>query len=291
MSGADGVVSVACPAKLNLHLQVVGRRADGYHELRTIFQTIDLADQLEIELTDDGRVELEVGGPCGVGLSSGPDNLVVRAARRGLDLWGRGQGVRCRLVKQIPFGAGLGGGSSDAAATLNTLRRLLAKDSPQTTAECWRVARELGADVGFFLVGGTALGVGRGDEVVPLPPLPPRRLGLLLPAIEISSAAVFRSLAAPNVSAIAPALLPTANEAAWRWSALDTAWNDLQDPVFALEPRLETLARRLAAAGASRVQLSGSGSALFGLFEGEPPDRLDGLPDDCRYLVVETTPG
>ena len=149
-------------AKINLHLQVVGRRADGYHELRTLFQTIDLHDTVGVELGGEGvRLEVRRGD-----VPSDEGNLAVRAALAYVQRWAPHQGVRLWLDKRIPVGGGLGGGSSNAATVLLALQDLLGDPAP--VGELWSLARELGADVPYFLLGGTALGVGRGDEVFPV---------------------------------------------------------------------------------------------------------------------------
>src|SRR5579885_1660078 len=180
-------------AKINLTLDVLGRRADGYHELVTVMQEIDLYDTLCLTTADDGKVQLL----CSVPELNNTENLVVRAAelvrrQRGLE-----QGVRIELLKRIPVAAGLGGGSSDAAAVLLALQRQL----PLSPTDLLDLAAALGSDVPFFLTGGLALCEGRGERVQPLDAqLPPsmRWLLLLKPAISISTAAVFRSLSASD---------------------------------------------------------------------------------------------
>lgn len=154
-------VEVLAPAKVNLSLEVLGRRADGYHELMTVFQAIDLCDVLTIEESDTLSLTVEGDAPAS------EENLVLRATRA---LWARspGRGARLHLQKEIPAGAGLGGGSSDAAAALVGLNRLWAAGLGQE--ELVGIGRELGADVPFFLYGGAALGAGRGDVIEPLPP-------------------------------------------------------------------------------------------------------------------------
>ncbi|MCZ7650775.1 MAG: hypothetical protein M5U13_06255 [Thermoanaerobaculia bacterium] len=132
------------PAKVNLHLQVVGRRPDGYHELRTVFQTIDLEDRLLLALGGQG-IEIECDG---AGLPAGGENLAARAAAAFAARFAPGLAVRIRLEKRIPVGGGLGGGSSDAATVLLALRALLGR--PGSAADLWEAARELGADVPFF---------------------------------------------------------------------------------------------------------------------------------------------
>jgi 4-diphosphocytidyl-2-C-methyl-D-erythritol kinase len=288
--GADGglLQRVPSPAKINLHLQVVGRREDGYHELRTIFQTLDLVDYLDIELTENPGVDLEVRG---ADLSSGPDNLVHRAAVACLERWGdQRQGVRILLDKQIPLGAGLGGGSSNAATTLMAMHRLLGVGA-QAEPALWEMARELGADVPFFLVGGTALGVGRGDEVVALPDLAPRRLGLALPGQEISSREIFEGLPRMPRRPLAPSILSWMRNGVC-WETRPEMWNELESSVLEKYPGLQAVRHALLESGAEEARLSGSGSALYAIYPvGETiPPRIVDLPDRCRFLSVATCP-
>ena len=269
-------------AKVNLHLQVVGRRPDGFHELRTLFQTVDLADELEVALAGPG-VTLEVSG---ADLPSGPANLAHRAATAFLERWGGGRGARLRLRKRIPVGAGLGGGSSNAAAVLRALQRLLG--SPAAPAELWKVARELGADVPYFLVGGTALGVGRGDEVIPLPDLPERRLLLALPPLEILTREVFAELGELTGEPLEPRISSLVQCGELGWEALAWCANDLERPVFRRWPELARLHRELLEAGAMTARLSGSGTALWAAFAGEPDLDPRRLTVDCRLQLVRT---
>jgi len=270
-------------AKLNLHLEVAGRRPDGYHELRTIFQTIDLADEIEIERGGDG-VALEVAG---AELSAGAANLAHRAATAFLRRWpdGRG-GVRLRLTKRIPAGGGLGGGSANAATVLLGLCAL-ARIRP-AYADLWREARELGADVPFFLVGGSALGLGRGDEIVPLPdrPAPAGQLWLALPPFAISTAAVFAALAGARRGMPSPLVLaaeigsPAPSGRGW------IGENDLEPAAFGVRPELEAIYTHLVGAGARSVRMSGSGSTLFALFDDPAAARAAGvgLPYGTTWL-------
>src|SRR6202049_951156 len=159
-------VLVPAYAKVNLCLDVLGRRTDGYHELRTIFQTISLHDTLALEVDRNPRIELRIIGTPALAGEPGRDNLVYRALdelRRELRFK---QGIRAVLTKRIPVGRGLGGGSSDAAAALIALLRLTGKRIE--AVRLIEIASKLGADVPFFLRGGRALGVGRGDEIYPL---------------------------------------------------------------------------------------------------------------------------
>lgn len=158
---AASVLTVSAPAKVNLGLEVVGRRPDGYHDLVTILQTIELADRLRFELAS----ELTLASDHGALASS--DNLVWRAAQALRSEAGLREGARITLEKKIPVAAGLGGGSSDAAATLVALNQLWGLDWDQGRLQA--IARQLGADVAFFVRGGTQLATGRGDELTPLP--------------------------------------------------------------------------------------------------------------------------
>lgn len=156
---------VRAPAKVNLGLEVLGRRSDGYHEIVTILQTIDLADQLAFELAAD--LALETDHP---GLARAEENLVLKAARLLRGAAGLDQGARIRLEKRIPVAAGLGGGSADAAATLRTLNELWELRWP--IERLLALARQIGTDVAFCLTGGTQLATGRGDRLEPLPTPP-----------------------------------------------------------------------------------------------------------------------
>ena len=248
-------------AKVNLCLQVVGRCPDGYHDLRTIFQTISLHDTLEILLHAGRGIELICNDPT---LSAGKDNLVWRAAdalRHELLLR---QGVRVRLTKRIPVARGLGGGSSDAAATLVGLLRLTGRRLPLTRLS--EIAAELGADVPVFLFGGRSLGVGRGDRIFPLPDGARRTVVVVSPqGIGVSTREAFGWLGRKLTK-------PAADPRLWSFCAL--CWspqeaplvNDFEAAVFRRHPRLRNIKRALLRAGAAGAALAGSGSAVFGLF-------------------------
>ena len=182
--------SVRLPAfaKVNLRLHVLGRRPDGYHELRTIFQSITLHDVLELSKLRGRSIELEIDDPA---LPNGRENLVYRAIeamRRELNYRG---GIHARLSKQIPVARGLGGGSSDAAAAIIGMLRLTGKKMP--LARAVEIGSQLGADVPFFLFGGRALGVNRGDELYPLPDGPKYSVIVVSPnAIAVSTRDAFQ---------------------------------------------------------------------------------------------------
>lgn len=172
-------VRVPAFAKVNLRLDVMGRRADGYHELRTIFQAISLHDALVLETKREPGVDLHIDGNSQLAGEPGKDNLVYRA----LDELGRElelkHGVRAMLTKRIPVGRGMGGGSSDAAAAIVGLLRLAGKRIP--LERLMSIASGLGSDVPFFLQGGCALGIGRGEEIYPLPDVPKRTVLIVSP--------------------------------------------------------------------------------------------------------------
>lgn len=254
-------VRIPACAKVNLCLQVVGRRADGYHDLRTVFQTLSLHDTLEISLHAGPGIELTCSDAS---LPIGKDNLVWRAAdalRRELRLR---RGIRVQLTKRVPVAGGLGGGSSDAAATLIGLLRL--SGQRLALSRLSEIAAELGADVPVFLFGGRALGVGRGDQIFPLPDGARRAVVVVSPRdIGVSTQEAFRWLGRKLTK-------PAADSKLWSFCAL--CWspqeapleNDFEEAVFQRHPRLARIKRTLLQAGAAGAALAGSGSAVFGLF-------------------------
>jgi len=259
-------------AKVNLRLEILGRRPDGYHELRTIFQTISLHDTLELAPLRGSRVEMSVEGNESLAGEPLEGNLVYRAieaARRELG-WRRG--VRARLIKRIPVGRGLGGGSSDAAAALLGMMRLTRKEIP--AARLIEIASSLGADVPFFLYGGTALGIGRGDEIYPLPDAPPKFVLVVSPQdISVRTANAYKWLSAKPAGARRDELTKRSSiHKLWSfcalcWSARRAALaNDFEAAVFPRHPRLRRIQRELLRHGAEEAALAGSGSAVFALF-------------------------
>ena len=281
-------------AKLNLFLSVLGRRGDGYHELQGIFHSVDLVDDLVATATDGEigvRVESEKGEHL---LPDLTENLIYRAALALRDLTGKERGADLHVVKRIPIGGGLGGGSSNAAGALLALDRLWGLHLEQATL--MELAAGLGSDVPFCLAGaGTSLVTGRGEQLAPLPP-PPTLLWfvlglsdtpLLTPdvyaglteeeiGVEQSPAPMTMALAAGDVSEVA-ALLS----------------NDLEPPAFRLRPELADARRALLDAGALGAGLSGSGPTLFGVVRDrkgarEVADRVSDVFD--RVAVVCSTP-
>ncbi|MCX7604880.1 MAG: 4-(cytidine 5'-diphospho)-2-C-methyl-D-erythritol kinase [Bryobacteraceae bacterium] len=251
-------------AKVNLSLKVLGRRQDGYHELRTVFQTIGLADRITLEFTPARRgLEIELDDPLAI-----PDNLVLRAARLFCESERVRGRLRLRLDKRIPMGAGLGGGSANAAAVLLALGPLTGRGpGPQRLHE---MAASLGSDVPFFLYGGTALGLGRGEELYPLPEAPRHPVLVLMPPVHVSTAEAYRALGRPELtSPVEFRKLDVFQSFVWRGEYLSGAENDFEAAVFRLHPELKRWKRKLERLGAQSARLSGSGAALFGVF----PDR------------------
>lgn len=256
-------------AKINLTLRVLGRRTDGYHELETVFQTISLHDELTFSARDDARLELVCDAP---GIPSDETNLVHRAGVALRERYGVGRGARVELRKKIPAGGGLGGGSSNAAVALVGLARLWEIETKrQTLAE---IGAGLGADVPFFLTGGTALGTGRGTDIHPLADLPQKYLLLITPGVHVSTAEAYKSLNAPALTKpLSPVNLTVSRvQAEISGSLRAVPENDFERVVYRLYPEIERARASLVAAGARRALLSGSGASVFALFD-SPDER------------------
>lgn len=253
-------------AKINLVLRVLHRRPDGYHELRTIYQTVSLADSLEFEFQPSrlSSIHLDSDPPI-------PDNLVLRAAEAIMESAAIRGRVRVRLIKRIPAGAGLGGGSSDAAAVLLTLPVLAGRSLP--LEELLLLAAQLGSDVPFFLLGGTALGVGRGEEVYPLPDWGRLDCLVVVPEVKISTPEAYEALSRKLTPERTPFIIRGFQSVAWAAAmgaplgeASSAPGNDFEAVVFERFRQLERLKRRMERLRPVRVGLTGSGSGLFGLF-------------------------
>lgn len=257
---------VKAPAKVNLRLSILAREASGYHQIETLFCAIGLADTLELARTDHG-IDLEVEG---ADLGRPEENLVFRAAKAFFDSTGLRGGIRIRLIKEIPAGAGLGGGSSDAAATLRALNRL--HGDPLSRYDLLQIAITLGSDVPFFLAGSPlVLAWGRGERMLSLEPLPEKPLLVVAPGFAIQTAEAYRTLAEYREALRQPPEAVARTAAAFsNWAGVAAlARNDFEEPIFERYPTLRTMKDSLIASGATIALLSGSGSALFGIF----PDR------------------
>jgi 4-diphosphocytidyl-2-C-methyl-D-erythritol kinase len=280
-------------AKINLRLDILGKRADGYHELRTIFQTVSLHDELRLRASKSNEISLTIHGNEELAREPVKKNLAYRAVdalRRELKVR---DGVEIELHKTIPAGGGLGGGSSNAAAALFGYLQLTGRKLPM--AVLLELAASLGADVPIFLFGGRALGAGRGDEIYPLPDI--KKLALLIVAprdIRVPTPDAFRWLNAPVRNAATLTKL-AADHKLWEFCAL--SWsaqgnglsNDFEKPVFKRYNRLDQIKRVLLQKGAAEASLAGSGSAVFGVFPSPTMARRAavGFPHDLTF-VCET---
>lgn len=263
-------------AKLNWTLEVLGKRPDGYHELRTLLQTISVADELAFELIDQG-IELRLAQPdLSSALPLDETNLIYRAAQLLAEFTGIRLGVRVTIQKNLPLAAGLGGGSSNAAVTLLALQKLWQVQVPPD--ELFRLGAQLGADVPFFFIGGTCVGVGRGDEVYPTVEIEAAYLLLVNAGVAVPTREVYGNLpdelTNPEAAARMPISLSTAysamcNQARQAGDFFPVLANDLESPVLARYPLLVEIKQRLRALGARQVLMSGSGSTIFALFDSE----------------------
>ncbi len=250
-----------CPAKVNLALRVLGCRDDGYHELDTVFQAVDLWDTLEI--SDAGSLSLTCDDPT---LPLDRSNLVLAAAKLLLEAHGRRrQGAAMKLRKRIPVRAGLGGGSSDAAGALLLCSRWWGMElSIERMAE---LGSRLGADVPFFLYGGTARGRGRGELIERLPFIGEAPILIGIPPFGISTSEVFSEMRVRLTHPANGVSFPLLSAHKWQEeNDFHIAANDLEAIVFESWPELEEFRDALWRAGASSALLSGSGSAVYGIF-------------------------
>jgi 4-diphosphocytidyl-2-C-methyl-D-erythritol kinase len=274
-------------AKVNLRLDVLGKRADGYHELRTIFHTISLHDTLRFRSRRAPGIELRILGNEQLSGEAAEKNLVYRAAealRRELKIR---SGVEIMLQKKIPAGRGLGGGSSDAAAALLGYLQFTGKKIDPTLL--LEIAAGLGADVPFFLLGGRALGLGKGDEIYPLPDVPKLSLLIVSPTdIHVPTPDAYRWLHAPELASLTKL---AATHKLFKFCALcwsmqgESLSNDFESAVFQRHPRLAQIRRALLQGGASGALLAGSGSAVFGVFPSPAKARraVVGFPHDQTF--------
>ena len=259
-------------AKINLTLEVLGRRPDGYHEVRTVLQTIDLADRLRFSLAP--RLEMDCSAPE----LRGEDNLVFQAADALRKATGCDKGANIRLEKYIPVGMGLGGGSSDAAATLKALNRFWGLSMGDD--ELRSIAASLGSDVTFFLQGGTALGEGRGEVIVDLPPMPQRWMVLLCPQSHTTEANASLALKTARLYSMLShehytdgghtgSLVETLKDGRFSESLLFNVFEQAAPSAFQCLSQVQRVflealpALPTSNTGARRVHLSGTGPALY----------------------------
>src|SRR2546422_8744588 len=286
-------VRIPALAKVNLRLEVLGKRPDGFHELRTIFQTISLKDELRLRSTRKPGIEFRVRGNASLSSEPVEKNLAYRAVDALRQELNERDGVAIELRKAIPAGRGLGGGSSDAASALIGYLRLAKKQLPRE--RLFELAATLGADVPFFLEGGRALGIGKGDEVYPLPDIPKLHLLVVSPnALHVPTPAAYRCLDAQKLNA-AQLTNSAGNPKLYGFCALSWSLqgspllNDFEDAVFQQHPRLAELKRDLLQNGATEALLAGSGFAGIGVFPRPPKaPRGAGWVSPYQDFVLET---
>jgi 4-diphosphocytidyl-2-C-methyl-D-erythritol kinase len=289
VAGRDARV-VWTPAKVNLFLEVTGKRADGYHDLESLMLAVDLFDTLEVRDDPSGKLTLLCDIP---GVPTGPGNLAYDAADRLRAKFAPGRGATIRLTKRIPHQAGLGGGSSDAAAALLACDAVWRLD--RSPAELGELAAGLGSDINFFLNPTAAWCTGRGEVIEPEPVGGGLHLVLVKPPVGLRTADVYRRLTLPSTpvsgDAIRAAVRAGDPEAVAR-----SLFNRLEGPAFALSPEVEAVRRRLAVCRPLGVLMSGSGSTVFAVCR----DRADAVRvagrfrdaappgDECAVVVVRS---
>lgn len=277
-------------AKLNLYLRVGERRGDGYHELTTVFQSVTLRDELALTMHHGGGVSLRCNLPW---LPTDGRNLAVRAAELFYASAGiENKGLYLNIRKSIPVGAGMAGGSTDAAAVLRTLNR--AYGEPLSQEDLSALALSLGADVPFCLTGGAALAKGVGERLRPSPMLPDCFIVICKPPFSVSTKAAFALFDenggpqdAPDESAVLAAL-----ESRSLPRVADALFNSLEAPVETARPAIRDIRLRLRELGALNARMTGSGSAVFGLFEdqAEAKHAFDTLKKQYKETYL-TQPG
>lgn len=298
-------ITVAAPAKINLWLRVGPLRPTGFHDLDTLFCTLDLSDDVVLRGGEPGRgIRLGVrpGPPLDRLPALGPvkQNLVMRAARAFQERAGEPADLRVALLKRIPPGAGLGGGSSDAGAVLRGLRQM--HPDRIEDAELLELALSLGSDVPFFLSGhAMARGRGRGERLTALPPLPSRPVVVVLPTFPISTAEAYRWLdqfrqnSTDDGAASRPEPV-AADHHPLTWEEVETlAHNDFEPPVFARHAPLGRIRDRLLDSGAGIALLSGTGSTVFGVFADRncalaAAEKVGREEKSLRIVVAATRP-
>jgi 4-diphosphocytidyl-2-C-methyl-D-erythritol kinase len=284
-------IRISAFAKVNLRLEVLGKRPDGYHELRTVFHTVSLRDTLRFRWRRAPGIALQIQGNDQLSQEAVEKNLVYRAVDALKQELKITAGVEILLKKTIPAGRGLGGGSSDAAAALLGYLQFARRKMPQT--RLLEIAATLGADVPFFLLGGRALGIGKGDEIYPLPDIPKLNLLIVSPrSIHVPTPDAYRWLNAPQLTSLtkSAAAHKLLEFCALCWSSQGNSLsNDFEPAVFQRHPRLDQIRQELFQRGASEALLAGSGSAVFGVFPSPAKARraVVGFPHDQAF-VCET---
>lgn len=254
-------------AKINCSLHILGKRSDGYHEIRTVLQTVSLHDTLRFA-SAGSEISLSCDDPL---LPTNQNNLIVRAAIALRDRYGVRSGARIHLEKRIPVQGGLGGGSSNGAVTLLGLAHLWKVRTK--VSELAELAAELGSDVPFFLGGGRALGTGTGTSISSLTDLKALDLLIVAPTVTVATVEAYKALSSAALttqnsdSILAISRGPTYSSDWDQWPVSDDLENDFEQVIFDIEPEIGRVKNALLQAGARSALLSGSGSSVFGIFD------------------------
>jgi 4-diphosphocytidyl-2-C-methyl-D-erythritol kinase len=275
--GIEYMITLYAPAKLNLVLEVLGKRDDGYHEIRSLVQTVSLYDKITVQLAEDLSVictepDIQI-----------PDNLVLKAAALLREVTGYGGGARITLKKGIPLSAGLGGGSSDAAAVLMTLNKLW--ELYLTPMDMAGLSAKLGSDVPLFIYGGTLLVEGRGEKITPLPARKGLWFVLLMPSIPVmlnKTRKMYGFLQKQDFTDGEKARIAGEKWAAGGQINQSNLYNVFDQVAFQAFPGLEAYWQLFQQAGAADIHLTGSGPTLFAMVDGEDRAR-----EICRGLSMQ----
>ncbi len=284
LTPCTNAMKVRAYAKINLGLYVLGKRPDGYHTIETVFRLVNLYDEIEILQNDQG-IHFSTNSPD---LSNDNSNLCVRAAHLLRDLTGTHMGVEITLTKRIPIGAGLGGGSSDAAAVLKGLTKLWSLDISRE--ELQTVSATLGSDVPFFFTDMTAFATGRGEILEPFDLMIPYTILLVTPRIQVPTGWAYsqlrplQSVKRPNLRTVLEGGIGDAHR------LQNEILNDFEEPVFKHHPEIATIKATLLSEGAAFALMSGSGSSVFGLFTDQSGARDLAQRMSGKYITTVTEP-
>ncbi|WLD93458.1 4-(cytidine 5'-diphospho)-2-C-methyl-D-erythritol kinase [Alkalihalobacillus sp. AL-G] len=275
--------SIKAPAKINLTLDVLHKREDGYHEVEMIMTTIDLADRIELTTLKEDLISIESSGGF---VPSDSRNLAYQAADLLRNKFGRKDGIHIFIDKQIPVSAGLAGGSSDAAATLKGLNQLWHLNL--TTKELADIGAEIGSDVSFCVYGGTALAKGRGEIIRQIPAPPPCWIVLAKPTLGVSTADVYRQLNLDGVAHPQTEIMINAIEQKDYNLISNTLGNVLESVTLQQYPEVNHIKEQMDRLGADGVLMSGSGPTVFGLtlHESRAQRIYNGLRGFCNEVYM-----
>jgi 4-diphosphocytidyl-2-C-methyl-D-erythritol kinase len=278
-------VRIAAPAKINLFLKVIGRRTDGFHNIYSCFQAVDLFDILELRLLDQEEIRLSIRN--GAKLTSGPDNMVWKAARLMKDSFGIRSGFDISLHKQIPIGSGLGGGSSDAAACMKGIARLLQPELPVRRLQ--EESQKIGSDLPFFFSPGQALVTGRGEKVQPLSLPTDYAIVLAIFPFQIRAAEAYRRVKIDLTGGEYRRNFDDCQSVEQLIDIIHGVPNDLETALLRSYSDLSQVREELVEAGAHLVRMSGSGPTIFAIFDHRTMERVGrlevALPGATTQLV------